>query len=204
MESSSFSFGESGADQLIARRLDPEPPEFDITAMVDLVFMMTIYFLVTFITVAMGELNLPAARHVSALDAESEAEIKNHIWFSGISFTEQEEPEIVVVVYLRFSEAGGKEAAPLAAAVVACPPPLSSILQRATQRAAQKRCTTCIPAPLSTLPLSFLPPSLICARPKPSKLRRAISSTSEQFELHAPPSSNSSCTEHLRTSTKLP
>ena len=33
--------------------------------MVDLVFMMNIYFLVTFITVAMGELNLPAATHVT-------------------------------------------------------------------------------------------------------------------------------------------
>ena len=53
MESSSFSLGESGSDQLFSRRLDPEPPEFDITAMVDLVFMMNIYFLVTFITSAM-------------------------------------------------------------------------------------------------------------------------------------------------------
>src|SRR5437763_17075490 len=68
---STFNFGASGADQLIARRPDSEPPEFDITAMVDLVFMMNIYFLVTFITVALGELNLPAARHVSALDADS-------------------------------------------------------------------------------------------------------------------------------------
>ena len=71
MESSSFSLGETGSHQLIARRLDPEPPEFDITAMVDLVFMMNIYFLVTFVTVAMGEISLPAARHVTALDADS-------------------------------------------------------------------------------------------------------------------------------------
>jgi biopolymer transport protein ExbD len=71
MESSSFSLGESGSDQLFSRRLDPEPPEFDITAMVDLVFMMNIYFLVTFVTVAMGELNLPTAKHVAALDADS-------------------------------------------------------------------------------------------------------------------------------------
>ena len=66
-----FDFGETGSDQLIARRPDSEPPEFDITAMVDLVFMMNIYFLVTFVTVAMGELNLPAATHVTALDADS-------------------------------------------------------------------------------------------------------------------------------------
>ena len=52
------------SDELIARRPDSEPPEFDITAMVDLVFMMNIYFLVTFVTVALGELNLPAAKHV--------------------------------------------------------------------------------------------------------------------------------------------
>src|SRR5437762_84341 len=71
MHASSFNLGESGAEQLIARRPDSEPPEFDITAMVDLVFMMNIYFLVTFITVALGELNLPSAKHVTALDAES-------------------------------------------------------------------------------------------------------------------------------------
>lgn len=71
MESSGFNLGTTGADELIARRPDPEPPEFDVTAMVDLVFMMNIYFLVTFVTVALGELNLPAARHVTALDANS-------------------------------------------------------------------------------------------------------------------------------------
>jgi biopolymer transport protein ExbD len=71
MESSSFSLGESGSDQLFSRRLDPEPPEFDITAMVDLVFMMNIYFLVTFVTVALGGLSLPTAKHVTALDADS-------------------------------------------------------------------------------------------------------------------------------------
>jgi biopolymer transport protein ExbD len=71
MESSSFSLGESGSDALFSRRLDPEPPEFDITAMVDLVFMMNIYFLVTFVTVAMGELSLPTAKHVAALDADT-------------------------------------------------------------------------------------------------------------------------------------
>jgi biopolymer transport protein ExbD len=71
MQSSTFSLGESGSDQLFNRRLDPEPPEFDITAMVDLVFMMNIYFLVTFVTVAMSELSLPTAKHVAALDPDS-------------------------------------------------------------------------------------------------------------------------------------
>jgi biopolymer transport protein ExbD len=46
-------------------------PEFDITAMVDLVFLMNLYFLVTFITVAMGEMALPAADHASPLDADT-------------------------------------------------------------------------------------------------------------------------------------
>lgn len=71
MHSSTFGLGTTGSDELIARRPDSEPPEFDITAMVDLVFMMNIYFIVTFVTVAMGELNLPAATHVSALNADT-------------------------------------------------------------------------------------------------------------------------------------
>ncbi len=71
MSSSSFSLGSIGSDDLFARRHDPEPPEFDITAMVDLVFMMNIYFLITFVTVAASEISLPTAKHVSALDADT-------------------------------------------------------------------------------------------------------------------------------------
>lgn len=57
------------------------------------------------------------------LDAESSAYIQNHIWFGGIAFADEanpswDNPELVVVIYLRFSEAGGKEAAPLAAEIV--------------------------------------------------------------------------------------
>jgi biopolymer transport protein ExbD len=59
------------SDELVAKRTESETPEFDITAMVDLVFMMNIYFLVGFVTVALGELNLPAAVHCTALDSES-------------------------------------------------------------------------------------------------------------------------------------
>jgi biopolymer transport protein ExbD len=70
MQLSSFNLGPSGSDELIARRPDSEPPEFDITAMVDLVFMMNIYFLVTFVTVALGGMSLPSADYCSALDAE--------------------------------------------------------------------------------------------------------------------------------------
>jgi biopolymer transport protein ExbD len=63
--------GSSGFDELIARQPHKEPPEFDITAMVDLVFMMNIYFLVTFVTVAMTEIDLPAATHAAPLDGDS-------------------------------------------------------------------------------------------------------------------------------------
>lgn len=71
MRPSSLNFGATGSEELFARRPDFDMPEFDITAMVDLVFMMNIYFLVTFVTVALGEMNLPAATHVAALDADS-------------------------------------------------------------------------------------------------------------------------------------
>jgi cell division protein FtsI/penicillin-binding protein 2 len=57
------------------------------------------------------------------IDSESKAKIQNHIWFGGIAFSPEEpqsweNPELVVVVYLRFSTAGGKEAAPLAVEIV--------------------------------------------------------------------------------------
>ncbi len=58
-----------------------------------------------------------------AIDSESLGKIQNHIWFGGIGFDPEvpqtwENPEIVVVVYLRFSQAGGKEAAPLTTEVI--------------------------------------------------------------------------------------
>ncbi len=57
------------------------------------------------------------------IDAESKAIIQNHIWFSGIAFADEhpqtwQHPELVVVVYLRYSEAGGKEAAPLGSEII--------------------------------------------------------------------------------------
>jgi len=55
------------------------------------------------------------------IDVEAGAKIHNHIWFGGAAFesgTEFENQDLVVVVYLRFSEAGGKEAAPLAVEMV--------------------------------------------------------------------------------------
>ncbi len=60
----------SGLFPKAARHADAE---FDITAMIDLVFMMNIYFLVTFITTALGDINLPAANHAVPLDSDKAA-----------------------------------------------------------------------------------------------------------------------------------
>ena len=57
-------------DELISRGEHHDDAEFDITAMIDLVFLMNLYFLVTFITAALGELELPTANHCAALDGE--------------------------------------------------------------------------------------------------------------------------------------
>jgi biopolymer transport protein ExbD len=56
---------------LIARRPSGEDPRFDITAMVDLVFMMNIFFLVTWVGAALAEVDLPAARHCMAADTDA-------------------------------------------------------------------------------------------------------------------------------------
>lgn len=61
---------DSPYDGLFPKRLPHVDADFDITAMIDLVFMMNIYFLVTFITAALGEINLPAANHAVALDSD--------------------------------------------------------------------------------------------------------------------------------------
>ena len=71
MDAARFGLGSTGFDDLILRQPHREVPEFDITAMVDLVFMMNIYFIVTFVTVSMTQVDLPAASHVAPLDAES-------------------------------------------------------------------------------------------------------------------------------------
>jgi cell division protein FtsI/penicillin-binding protein 2 len=62
------------------------------------------------------------------IDAESQAEIVNHIWFACISFASPidqskersswPDPELIVVVLLRFGKAGGREAAPLATQMI--------------------------------------------------------------------------------------
>ena len=55
----------------LSHRHDPQrEAEFDITAMVDLVFMMNIYFLVLFIGMSASEINLPSAVHCAPLDGD--------------------------------------------------------------------------------------------------------------------------------------
>jgi biopolymer transport protein ExbD len=43
---------------------------FDVTPLVDLVFMMNIFFMVTWLTTAMAEADLPTAQHCTATDAD--------------------------------------------------------------------------------------------------------------------------------------
>lgn len=51
---------------LVPRKSLVDDARFDITAMVDLVFMMNIYFLVTWTVAAIAEIDLPTARHCTA------------------------------------------------------------------------------------------------------------------------------------------
>jgi biopolymer transport protein ExbD len=76
MIGSHISLGGHSQGSLVGRKSHKETPEFDITAMVDLVFMMNIYFMVTFITVALAEINLPAASHVEPLDPDAAVVLK--------------------------------------------------------------------------------------------------------------------------------
>ncbi|MBI2742777.1 MAG: hypothetical protein HYX48_02545 [Chlamydiales bacterium] len=67
-----------------------------------------------------GKTGTPEILYKHTIDAESEADKIDHVWFTGISFHDDaqhkkwEEPELVVVVMLRFGEKGGREPAPLA------------------------------------------------------------------------------------------
>ena len=53
---------------LAKRRGIQEEARFDMTAMVDLVFMMNIFFLITTVGAALAEIDLPKARHCTAAD----------------------------------------------------------------------------------------------------------------------------------------
>jgi biopolymer transport protein ExbD len=58
------------SEALVTRKPAFEDAHFDITAMVDLVFMMNIFFLVTWVGAALAEIDLPTARHCVPADTE--------------------------------------------------------------------------------------------------------------------------------------
>ncbi len=55
---------------LIKKKKGHDEANFDITAMIDLVFMMNIFFLVTMVTAALNEMDLPNARNCVPVDEE--------------------------------------------------------------------------------------------------------------------------------------
>lgn len=61
----------SNAGALLPPKKRPDETTFDITAMIDLVFMMNIFFLVTSITSALAEIDLPTAQYAIAADLEN-------------------------------------------------------------------------------------------------------------------------------------
>ena len=61
---------DDGEGSLFAAKRHEEEANFDITAMIDLVFMMNIYFMVTALVTAMAEINLAEAAHCTAADTE--------------------------------------------------------------------------------------------------------------------------------------
>jgi biopolymer transport protein ExbD len=61
---------ESEDGSLLRAKRHHEEAEFDITAMIDLVFMMNIYFMVTALVSAMAEIDLAQAAHCTAADSD--------------------------------------------------------------------------------------------------------------------------------------
>ena len=54
-----------------SRSSSMDEARFDVTPLVDLVFMMNIFFLVTWITAALAEIDLPAASHCTPADPDT-------------------------------------------------------------------------------------------------------------------------------------
>ena len=69
MSESSHSAADEGP--LLPPKKHADEATFDITAMIDLVFMMNIFFLVTTITSALSEIDLPTAQYAVAADVEN-------------------------------------------------------------------------------------------------------------------------------------
>ena len=62
---------ESGFSEGLGKRCEVEDPEFDVTAMVDLVSLMNIYFIVAWVVAMQNEVDLPPAKNVVAGDPAS-------------------------------------------------------------------------------------------------------------------------------------
>lgn len=58
-------------EPLLPNRGPREEARFDITAMIDLVFMLNIFFLVTTVAAAVAEMDLPVVRNTVATDTEN-------------------------------------------------------------------------------------------------------------------------------------
>lgn len=65
----------------------------------------------------MGKSSSAEFTYKAHLDRQTSAQLTQDIWFAGVSFSKEEEPELTVVVYLHFGDYG-KEAAPLALLVM--------------------------------------------------------------------------------------
>ena len=66
-----MSLGDTTVGGLIPPKPPSEMPEFDITAMIDLVSLMNIYFLITLSVGAAAEIDLPRAVRSKPLDADN-------------------------------------------------------------------------------------------------------------------------------------
>ena len=58
-------------DSLVSKQDEELDLHVDMTAMIDLVFMLNIFFLVTSLVAALAELDLPFAKYVSAADMDN-------------------------------------------------------------------------------------------------------------------------------------
>ncbi len=63
-------FDNNPLNEVLGRKPMKDDAHFDITAMIDLVFMMNIFFLVTWVGSAMTEIDLPAVQHAAAVDGD--------------------------------------------------------------------------------------------------------------------------------------
>ncbi len=113
---------ESGfSNGLGGKGCEVEDPEFDVTAMVDLVSLMNIYFLVSWVMAMAGEVDLPAAKNCVAGDPETSVMVivkKGDEKGSSVIIGEDGDGEVLTdraVILAKVTEAvkaGAKEAKP--------------------------------------------------------------------------------------------